>query len=127
LCCSCIDLCVKDAKKSLKEKFFKTNSDFYIPNVHKEQAKQLDSIIKKCVESGESNSVLIIGPRGSGKSKLLSNVLLNIHNNFNGDYFYVYLNGLVHTDDRTALQDTARQLELENVVGDRVFVRIICR
>ena len=34
-------------------------------------------------------------------------------------YFYT---GLVHTDDRTALQDTARQLELENVVGDRVFV-----
>ena len=39
LCCSCIDLCVKDAKKSLKEKFFKTNSNFYIPNVHQEQAK----------------------------------------------------------------------------------------
>ena len=30
--------------------------------------------------------------------------------------------GIVHTDDKAALQDMARQLELENVIGDRVFV-----
>lgn len=39
LCCSCIDLCVKDTKKSLKEKFFKSNSDFFIPNANQEQTK----------------------------------------------------------------------------------------
>jgi len=30
----------------------------------------LNTVINQCVESGESNSVLIIGPRGSGKSKV---------------------------------------------------------
>lgn len=31
------------------------------------------------------------------------------------------LNGLVHTDDRIALKDTTRQMQLENVVGEKVF------
>lgn len=30
--------------------------------------------------------------------------------------------GLIHTDDKIALKDAARQLQLENVVGDKVFV-----
>ena len=30
--------------------------------------------------------------------------------------------GYVQTDDRTALQEIARQLNLENVMGDQVFV-----
>lgn len=33
----------------------------------------------------------------------------------------VNLNGLVHTDDRLALKDATRQMQLENVVGDKVF------
>lgn len=31
------------------------------------------------------------------------------------------LHGLVHTDDRLALKDLTRQMQLENVVGDKVF------
>lgn len=33
----------------------------------------------------------------------------------------VNLHGLVHTDDRLALKDATRQMQLENVVGDKVF------
>lgn len=33
----------------------------------------------------------------------------------------VHLHGLVHTDDRLALKDATRQMQLENVVGDKVF------
>lgn len=33
-------------------------------------SRQLKSVIKQCVDFGESNSVLVIGPRGSGKSKV---------------------------------------------------------
>jgi len=33
----------------------------------------------------------------------------------------VNLNGIVHTDDRLALKDLTRQMQLENVVGDKVF------
>lgn len=38
-----------------------------------------------------------------------------------GNYTVVKLDGIVHTDDRAALKDITRQLELENVVKDRVF------
>lgn len=33
--------------------------------------------------------------------------------------------GLLQTDDRIALKEITRQLHLENVVGDKVFVSII--
>jgi len=38
----------------------------------------------------------------------------------------VNLNGLVQTDDRSALLEITRQLQLENTVGDKVFVSINC-
>ena len=34
------------------------------------------------------------------------------------------LSGLLQTDDRLALKEITRQMDLENVVGDRVFVSI---
>lgn len=33
--------------------------------------------------------------------------------------------GLLQTDDRVALKEITRQLQLENVVGDKVFVSVI--
>ena len=36
------------------------------------------------------------------------------------------LTGLVQTDDRSALLEITRQLQLENTVGDKVFVSINC-
>ncbi|KAF3857409.1 hypothetical protein F7725_009268 [Dissostichus mawsoni] len=58
------------------------------------QHKHLLELLKRTAVHGESNSVLIVGPRGSGKTM---------------------------TDDRIALQEMTRQLHLENVVGDKVF------
>lgn len=40
---------------------------------------------------------------------------------FKDNAMIVNLNGLVHTDDRLALKDLTRQMQLENVVGDKVF------
>ena len=34
----------------------------------------------------------------------------------------MFFQGILQTDDRTALQEIARQLELENVLGDQVQV-----
>ncbi|EFN77500.1 Origin recognition complex subunit 4 [Harpegnathos saltator] len=72
---------------------------------------------------GESNSALLIGPRGSGKTTLVNSVLkeLSALKNFKDNALIVNLHGLVHTDDRLALKDTTRQMQLENVVGDKVF------
>lgn len=40
---------------------------------------------------------------------------------FKDNAIIVNLNGIVHTDDRVALTDLIRQMQLENVVGDKVF------
>ncbi|KAL4635583.1 origin recognition complex subunit 4 isoform X2 [Arapaima gigas] len=107
-------------------------------------------LLKRTAIHGESNSVLIMGPRGSGKTMLLKSVLnelldvKEIKNNIllvqlNGKYKYIAiikkkhscvyvcncfsppLAGLLQTDDRVALKEITRQLNLENVVGDKVF------
>jgi alkyl hydroperoxide reductase subunit AhpF len=37
--------------------------------------------------------------------------------------FTVYLNGLVHTDDRMALQEMVSALSLDNAIDEAAFVR----
>ncbi|XP_066929285.1 origin recognition complex subunit 4-like [Clytia hemisphaerica] len=68
-CCDSYLRCPYEAKNTLKEHLFKVNSGFYIPGIYDNQLRQLETVINQCVECGESNSVLVIGPRGSGKSK----------------------------------------------------------
>ncbi|KAK3753290.1 hypothetical protein QZH41_015229, partial [Actinostola sp. cb2023] len=88
-----------------------------------DSTSQLKSLISRCAEYGESNSVLLVGPRGSGKTLVLRTALDDLCklNTVKKNMLQVYLNGLVHTDDRQAMLDITRQLQLENTVGDRVF------
>ncbi|KAK2548014.1 Cyclin-dependent kinase 2 [Acropora cervicornis] len=78
-----------------------------------EQKRELLDLVKRCAQFGESNSVLLIGPRGSGKSLVCNHIqVIN---------YYAFPSGLVQTDDRSALLQITRQLQLENTVGDKVF------
>ncbi|PSN45324.1 Origin recognition complex subunit 4 [Blattella germanica] len=88
----------------------------------KEKTHLLD-LVKRTVELGESNSVLIVGPRGCGKTTLLNGVLNEVRQEkvFYKKALVVQLHGLIHTDDRLALKDATRQMQLENVVGNKVF------
>ncbi|XP_062612689.1 origin recognition complex subunit 4-like [Saccostrea cucullata] len=89
-----------------------------------QEQRQLLDLLKRTATSGESNSVLVIGPRGSGKTTVIKSVIwrelmLNDHVSENGiDLFVV---GLLQTDDRIALTEITRQLKLENTIGDKVF------
>lgn len=87
------------------------------------QHKHLVELLKRTVIHGESNSVLIIGPRGSGKSMLLHDALKEILavKELKENALAVHLNGLLQINDKIALKEITRQLHLENVVGDRVF------
>jgi origin recognition complex subunit 4 len=81
-------------------------------------------LVIQTVTTGGSNSVLLLGPRGVGKSHLVDLVLEKAKtdsNVFKKDGLIVKLHGLVETDDKLALKQIARQLKLENVQGDRVF------
>ncbi|KAM4627040.1 origin recognition complex subunit 4 isoform 2-T3 [Discoglossus pictus] len=87
------------------------------------QHKHLVELLKRTVIHGESNSALIIGPRGSGKSMLLKDALEEILEikQIKENALQVHLNGLLQTNDKIALKEITRQLHLENVVGERVF------
>ncbi|XP_077584003.1 origin recognition complex subunit 4 [Stigmatopora nigra] len=85
--------------------------------------KHLLGLLTQTAVNGESNSVLIVGPRGSGKTTLLKCVLRDLlkEKEVQNNLLQVHLNGLLQTDDRVALKEITRQLNLENVVGDKVF------
>ncbi|XP_072882263.1 origin recognition complex subunit 4 isoform X2 [Hemitrygon akajei] len=87
------------------------------------QYKNLMDLLKQTAVHGESNSVLIVGPRGAGKTMLLKSVLneLKERKQIEENLLQVHLNGLLQTDDKVALKEITRQLQLENVVGDKVF------
>ncbi|KAL6115195.1 orc4 [Pungitius sinensis] len=87
------------------------------------QHKHLLELLKRTSVHGESNSVLIVGPRGAGKTMLLKCVLRDLQEEKEAEknLLQVHLNGLLQTDDRIALKEITRQLHLENVAGDKVF------
>lgn len=71
------------------------------------------SIIDQTVSAGESNSMLLIGARGCGKTALINQVLHEQAKKHSDDFHVVRLNGFVHTDDKIALRDIWRQLGRE--------------
>ncbi|KAM6078907.1 origin recognition complex subunit 4 isoform 3-T3 [Theristicus caerulescens] len=114
--------CISQLQKILRERFccrYATGKLFGIDHQH----RHLLELLKRTVVHGESNSALIIGPRGSGKTALLNHVLkeLTEMKQVRGNLLEVHLNGLLQTNDKVALKEITRQLHLENVVGDKVF------
>ncbi|KAF9931183.1 origin recognition complex subunit 4 [Linnemannia zychae] len=96
-----------------------------------EQYKKVLGLMKRTIETGESNSCLILGPRGTGKTMLVRQALQELERQFriskqdelddssmdvengNKDFMVIHLNGLVQTDDRMALKEIMRQLSRE--------------
>uniref|UniRef100_A0A673KW91 Origin recognition complex subunit 4 n=1 Tax=Sinocyclocheilus rhinocerous TaxID=307959 RepID=A0A673KW91_9TELE len=70
------------------------------------QYKHLLELLRRTAVHGESNSILIVDPRGSGKTMVRS---------------IKRCTPLLMTRDKIALKEITRQLHLENVVGDKVF------
>ncbi|XP_012684742.2 origin recognition complex subunit 4 [Clupea harengus] len=114
--------CVSQAQKCLRQRFCRQELSTR-PMGLESQHKHLLELLRRTAVHGESNSVLIVGPRGSGKTMLLSYVLKELlqEKDVKSNIMLVHLNGLLQTDDRIALKEITRQLNLENVVGDKVF------
>ncbi|KAK5069997.1 origin recognition complex subunit 4 [Lithohypha guttulata] len=74
------------------------------------QYTQLHSLLKATIESSESNSVLLLGPHGVGKSLLLDLALSDLSSTYFNNFHTVHLNGFIQTDDRQALREIWRQL-----------------
>ncbi|KAF9182372.1 origin recognition complex subunit 4, partial [Haplosporangium sp. Z 11] len=96
-----------------------------------EQYKKVLGLMKRTIEMGESNSCLLMGPRGTGKTMIIRQALQDLEKQFRipagqtisdqgmeldnerKDFMVIQLNGLVQTDDRMALKEIMRQLSRE--------------
>jgi len=88
-----------------------------------ENVQYLLDMVERTVKKGESNSLLVLGPHGVGKTAVVRKVL-NLaaeSTSWAENAVVVQLSGIVQTDDKVALKDITKQLHLENVVGDKVF------
>lgn len=121
-----VSLCQAVLRKQLTEgmsTYRNSEKGTYLGEGLHQEERQLLDLLRRTATSGESNSVLVIGPRGSGKSKLIKhvNAELLLDDHIRENLLQVHLNGLLQTDDRIALTEITRQLKLENTLGDKVF------
>ncbi|KAM5279575.1 origin recognition complex subunit 4 isoform 1-T1 [Ctenodactylus gundi] len=114
--------CLSQVHRILRERFCHQSPHNNLFGVQV-QYKHIIELLKRTAIHGESNSVLIVGPRGSGKTMLINNALKELLEieDVNENVLQVHLNGLLQINDNIALKEITRQLCLENVVGDKVF------
>ncbi|CAG8481851.1 691_t:CDS:2 [Paraglomus occultum] len=79
-----------------------------------EQYGQVFDLLQRVISLGESNSCLLIGPRGSGKTLIVRKALQTLQSMYNDSFITIYLNGFTLPNDRLALREIARQLSLEH-------------
>ena len=80
-------------------------------------------LVKRTADKGESNSLLVLGPHGVGKTALVRHTIALAAKSpgWLENVVVVQLNGLLQTDDKIALKEITKQLNLENVSDGRVF------
>ena len=86
-----------------------------------EESSKIHQLVSQTVLAGEGNSMLIIGPRGCGKTTLVESVVSDLSRDYSEDFITVRLNGFIHTDDKLALREIWRQLGREMEVEDDVI------
>jgi hypothetical protein len=82
------------------------------------QYSKLSCALERVVKEGKGGSIMLLGPRGSGKTMLVNRVLNELrqaNQKFSLNPFVeIKLNGYLQTDDKIALREIVRQLNLEN-------------
>ncbi|XP_055608388.1 origin recognition complex subunit 4 [Uranotaenia lowii] len=105
--------------------FLKTRLQYDVTNFrgYEKEWQHIRDLLFRTAENGESNSALLLGSRGCGKTTLITSVLSDLlpEECFRKNTLIVYLNGLLHTDDRLALKSATAQMNLENAVDGKVF------
>jgi origin recognition complex subunit 4 len=82
------------------------------------QYATLHALLAATITAGESNSLLLLGSRGSGKSLLVSHALADLRRSHGDDFHVVRLDGFFQTDDKLALREIWRQLNREMAISE---------
>jgi origin recognition complex subunit 4 len=75
---------------------------------------KLKFIVSTSITEGCNNSMLLLGPRGSGKAAVLDLVVGDLLEQFPDSVSVIRLNGLLHSDDNCAFKEIAKQLCMEH-------------
>ncbi|KAJ6262413.1 hypothetical protein Dda_3221 [Drechslerella dactyloides] len=67
-------------------------------------------LLEQTVVAGEGNSILLVGPHGSGKSLVAEKAVAELQKHHAKDFIVVRLSGCLQTDERTAVREIWRQL-----------------
>ena len=70
------------------------------------------NILEKTVAQRERHSLLLVGPRSSGKSTIVKKALDRLRKEFLNEFLVIQLNASIHSDDNAAVREIARQLDL---------------
>ena len=77
----------------------------------KEIYSTIYNVFFKAVIQKESHSILLVGPKGCGKSTIVEQALTSLDKIAPDAYIRINLHSSIHTDDREALREVARQLD----------------
>ena len=80
--------------------------------------QQLHDLLLNTVENGEGNSVLLVGPRGTGKTSLVNYTIGKVCADCKNKFILVNLCGYVCVDDQQALKEIAKQICPEKELPD---------
>lgn len=80
-------------------------------STHGQEYAQIYSMLENTFKLREGKSVMIIGPRGIGKTLLVENALHDLETVKRYTFFTVRLNGSFFKDDTVAIKEIARQLD----------------
>ncbi|KAF8460421.1 origin recognition complex subunit 4 C-terminus-domain-containing protein, partial [Kalaharituber pfeilii] len=78
-----------------------------------EEYGHVHHLLEQTIIAGEGNSMLIVGPRGVGKSTLVNTALSSLQNDHPSTFLTVRLSGFLQTDDKLAIREIWRQLGVE--------------
>lgn len=95
-------------KLSAKSSGSKSHVDLY---GLKDEQTEIYKILENTVKYHEGKSVLIVGPRGVGKTTLVNNCLLDLDRKYGGAFLVIHLSGLFERDDKAAIREIARQFD----------------
>ncbi|KAG5440567.1 hypothetical protein PCK2_000392, partial [Pneumocystis canis] len=112
---TCIDLFKLKLKNGPEFGLFNTDNESIFSKLEKCDETKKCAIVDY---GGESNSCLIVGPKSSGKSNILDTAIMSL-NEFSSHFFVVRLNGIIQTDDKLALKEIARQLNVKMNLDDQ--------
>ena len=114
---------VLECKAVLRERLSllkKTRNDGdYFNSDIEQNLRTLSTLLEGTVAHSQGNSVLIIGPRGAGKTWLLEKAFQKIDLTHKGQYTRINLNGCIHTDDGLALKEIAAALQMDSELEEK--------